>query len=148
MLQANAYILYLPGVPCVFYPHWVKYKTEIKKMVLARRSAGIHSESQMTETAGHGYSEATIDGKYGQVILYLGTSATKAAPEGYLLASKGDGYAMYYSTTKPIIDDALEENVTAQPVLNWAEPVYNLLGQPVDKNYRGIVIQDGHKFLN
>ncbi len=148
MLQANAYILSLPGVPCVFYPHWVKYKTEIKKMVLARRSAGIHSESQMTETAGNGYYEATIDGKYGQVILYLGSSATKAQPEGFLLASKGDGYAMYYSTTHPIVDDAIDDVSTAQPALNWSEPVYNLMGQLVDENYRGIVIQNGHKFLN
>ena len=148
MLQANAYILSLPGVPCVFYPHWVKYKAEIKKMVLARRSAGIHSESQMTETAGSDYYEATVSGKYGQVILYLGTSATKAAPDGFLTASKGDGYAMYYTTTNPIIDKGLEDVETAIPALDWTEPVYNVMGQQVDNTYRGIVIQNGHKYMN
>ena len=148
MLQANAYILSLPGVPCVFYPHWVKYKTEIKKMVLARRSAGIHSSSTMTETAGSGYYEATVTGKYGEVILYLGTSATKAAPDGFLTASKGEGYAMYYTTTHPIVDKGLEEVTEMVPALDWTEPVYNLLGQPVDETYHGIVIQNGHKYMN
>ena len=97
MLQCNAYILSMPGVPCVFWPHWVKYQTEIQKMIIARKSAGIHSESTVSEQSGNGWYEATVTGKNGKVVLYLGSSATKAAPEGYTLALKENKIAMYYT---------------------------------------------------
>ena len=97
MLQCNAYILSMPGVPCVFWPHWVKYKNEIQKMIIARKSAGIHSESAVSEQSGNGWYEATVTGKYGNVVLYIGSSATKAAPEGYTLALKESKIAMYYT---------------------------------------------------
>ena len=44
-LAANAYLMAMPGTPCVFQPHWLTYPTEIKAMVAARKQAGIHSES-------------------------------------------------------------------------------------------------------
>ena len=113
MLQCNAYMLALPGVPCVFWPHWVKYKGEIQKMIIARRKAGIHSESTMTESAGTGYYEATVQGKYGSVILYLGSSASKAAPAGYTEGAKGSGYAMYYTGNGPQAIDQMS-NVNCQ----------------------------------
>ena len=101
ILQCNAYMLALPGIPCVFYPHWVRYKSDIQKMITARRMAGIHSESTMTENVnGNGY-EATIQGKYGSVVLYLGSSASKGAPAGYKEGAKGNGYAMYYTGDGP-----------------------------------------------
>ena len=37
------------------------------------------------------------------------------------------------------------ENV--HPVLNTEAPMYDIIGRQVDANYRGIVIQGGHKFL-
>lgn len=110
MLQCNAYMLSLPGVPCVFWPHWVKYKSEIKKMIHARRMAGIHSESSVSENAGGGFYEATIQGMYGSVILYLGSSASKSAPAGYNEGAKGSGYAMYYTGNGPQAIDNLTTN--------------------------------------
>ena len=97
ILQCNAYILALPGVPCVFYPHWVKYKSDIQKMITARKKAGIHSESKIQEESGSGYYRATVEGKYGSVKLMLGSAANDAAPSGYTQAVKGSGYAMYYT---------------------------------------------------
>jgi len=97
MMRCNAYLLAMPGVPCVFYPHWVKYKTEIKAMIRARRAAGIHSESTVEETSGGGWYRATIKGKYGYVKVMLGTAASDAAPSGYTQAVKGSDYAMYYT---------------------------------------------------
>ena len=66
-------------------------------MIIARKSAGIHSESTVTEQSGNGWYEATVTGKRGKVVLYLGSSATKAAPEGYTLALKESKIAMYYT---------------------------------------------------
>ena len=144
MLQCNAYILALPGVPCIFYPHWVRYKTEIKKMIQARKAAGIHSESTMTsEEAGSNYYRATVQGKHGQVRLLLGSAANDAAPAGFTLASKGANYAMYYTST---LSD-VEQTQAAEQTLQTDQPMYNVLGQRVDENYKGIVIQNGHKYL-
>ena len=57
----------------------------------------MHSESEVQESAGNGYYEATVTGKYGKVVLYLGSSASKAAPQGYTRAVKGNKYAVYYT---------------------------------------------------
>ena len=101
VLGANAFILSMPGVPCVFYPHWAKYKDAIGKMVLARKAAGVHSESQVSDEAGNGYYKATITGKHGSVRLLLGSnSGYNTTPAGYTLAYKGGNFAMYYTTTQ------------------------------------------------
>lgn len=101
VLGANAFILSMPGVPCVFYPHWAKYKDAIGKMVLARKAAGIHSESKVSDEAGNGYYKSTITGKHGSVRLLLGpNSGFNTTPQGYKLAYKGGNFAMYYTTTQ------------------------------------------------
>ncbi len=145
MLQCNAYILSLPGVPCIFYPHWIKYKEQIKKMIDARRVAGIHSESSMSEEAGSGYYRATVYGKTGSVKLFLGSAANDAAPAGYTLALKADKVAMYYQGTGHAA--AVEEVSGQKPATSTKKIVrngqvliehngktYNLLGIEVGDN--------------
>lgn len=44
-LAANAYLLAMPGTPCVFMTHWLAYPAQIKAMVAARKLAGINNES-------------------------------------------------------------------------------------------------------
>ena len=101
VLGANAFILSMPGVPCVFYPHWAKYKDAIGKMVLARKAAGVHSESSVSDEAGSGYYKSTITGKHGSIRLLLGpNSGFNTTPAGYTLAYKGGNFAMYYTTTQ------------------------------------------------
>ena len=101
VLGANAFILSMPGVPCVFYPHWAKYKDAIGKMILARKAAGVHSESLVSDEAGNGYYKATITGKHGSVRLLLGpNSGYSTTPQGYTLAYKGGNFAMYYTSTQ------------------------------------------------
>ena len=143
VLQANAYILSLPGVPCVFWPHWVKYKADIQKMITARRKAGIHSESRVEEMGGKGFYEATVHGKHGQVILYLGASASKPAPQGFSAAAVGSGYAMYFTTSETGIEDITAAN--AAP--DWSMPVYSITGQQVNRSYKGVVIQNNRKYM-
>ena len=50
-LAANAVLLGMPGTPCVFQPHWLAYKNDIKQMITARKAAGIHSQSTWTKIA-------------------------------------------------------------------------------------------------
>ena len=70
-------------------------------MVLARKAAGVHSESQVSDEAGNGYYKATITGKHGSVRLLLGpNSGFATTPQGYTLAYKGGNFAMYYTSTQ------------------------------------------------
>lgn len=51
-----------------------------------------------------------------------------------------------YKDQKPVIEpSAIKEMTTAQPAPNT--PLYNLRGQKVDAGYKGIVIQNGKKYL-
>ena len=44
-LAANAYMLAMPGTPCVFLTHWLDCKQDIKAMIDVRKHVGIHNES-------------------------------------------------------------------------------------------------------
>ena len=88
LMQANALLLSMPGVPCVFYPHWAKYKAELKPMIVARKWAGVHSESEVKDeyATSTGY-QATVVGKHGWLILCLGDKANQQGFEGYTLVA-------------------------------------------------------------
>ncbi len=100
VLAANAYILARPGIPCVFWPHWVKYQNEISKMVMARQLTGVHSESVISEeSAGNGFYKATITGTKGAIRILLGpNSGYGSTPDGYALVYRGGNFAMFYRT--------------------------------------------------
>ncbi len=87
LLQANALLLSMPGVPCVFYPHWYKYKADLKPMILARKWAGVHSESAVENeyATATGY-QVTVVGKHGWLILCLGDK-TGQTFQGFTLAA-------------------------------------------------------------
>ena len=142
MMRCNAYLLSMPGVPCVFWPHWVKYKTEIKKMIDARRAAGLHSESRVEEESGSGWYRATVYGKHGNVKLMLGTAAGDTKPEGYTQVVKGDDYAMYYVAYGEGIEDVPGGKGTCadgskfvrggQLYIRVGEHVYDVQGRKVE----------------
>ena len=63
-LAANAYLLAMPGTPCVFLKHWQAYKPEIKAMIEARKAAGITNTSDYTNIkSDKAYYANTIDDK-------------------------------------------------------------------------------------
>ena len=74
-LAANAYLMAMPGTPCVFLPHWLDYAAQIKSMVAARKLAGINSES--------GYKVFRSNAKYYAVI-------TSTKNEERMLTALGD----------------------------------------------------------
>ena len=101
VLQANAFILSMPGVPCVFYPHWKEYKDAIAPMVLARKAVGVHSESSVSDEADASGYRATVTGKNGTLILELGNRVS-SSKSGYTKAASGTGYAIWTKTTKAV----------------------------------------------
>ena len=96
ILQAHAYILMMPGVPCVFWPHWKTYRNEINELIAIRKRAGIHSESQVLEEASAQYAyTATIQGHKGKVVLRLGKNRDTTAPAGFTQVVNGDHYTVF-----------------------------------------------------
>ena len=74
-LAANAYLLAMPGTPCVFYTHWRDCKYSIKQMILARRLAGITntSNSQQMSSAQNYYATATT-GQNARLLCVVGNT--------------------------------------------------------------------------
>ena len=63
-LAANAYLLAMPGTPCVFLTHWQAYKPEIKAMIEARKLASITNTSNYANfRSSQKYYANTIDNK-------------------------------------------------------------------------------------
>ena len=101
LLQCNAFMLSMPGVPCVFYPHWKEYKTEIAPMILARKAVGVHSESAVSDQGDAGGYRATVTGTNGTLILELGNKVS-TSQSGYTKVAYGDGYAMWIKINKAV----------------------------------------------
>lgn len=96
ILQASAYILMMPGIPCMFYPYWASYKNEINELIAVRKRAGIHSESKvLAESSAQEQYEATIQGHRGQVVVRVGKNRSKEVPEGFELAVEGGSKGAY-----------------------------------------------------
>lgn len=97
ILQAYAFILSSPGVPCVFWPHWVNknYQKSIESMVAARKSVGLTNVSDVKVTAKARYYEAEAVGRRGTLICRIGSAAPTSAPAGYSVACQGSGWSFF-----------------------------------------------------
>ena len=119
VLQANAYILMMPGVPCVFWPHWNMYKDEINKLIRIRKLAGIHSESKVTdESFVQGGYTGTIEGKHHKVILRLGKNRDMTQPAGYGCAVNADHYTVWVEGVQGVENTAAENTGVRKIIYN------------------------------
>ncbi|MBR3478924.1 MAG: alpha-amylase, partial [Bacteroidaceae bacterium] len=104
-LAANAYLLAMPGTPCVFYTHWLAYKDEIKAMVAARKLAGINNQStytNMRSTATYYANAVKTDGE-NRLMVVVGSNPNGYVPSSatYTLILSGYHYRYY-------LDNSLE----------------------------------------
>ena len=135
LMQAHAYMLSMPGVPCVFWPHWVTFKDKIKPMINARYKTGVHSESAVNDEAGDGYYKATITGKNGEIRLLLGpNSGYNSTPSGYTLAVKGTNYGVYYKITSARGDKDTERTDRTQGVEEVTDNGLQVTGEKFIEN--------------
>ena len=103
-LAANAFLLAMPGTPCVFLKHWQAYKPEIKAMIEARKLAGISNTSSYTRffvgnplTTNTAYYANTIDDK----LLVVVGNESKLTPDAdkWTKILSGYHYAYYLAKT-------------------------------------------------
>ncbi len=82
-LAANAFMLAMPGTPCVFLKHWQDCKWDIKSMIDVRNLMGIHNMSTYEEIAKETtrYAVKTV-GKQGSLVCCVGNDAATYIPEG------------------------------------------------------------------
>lgn len=99
-LAANAYMLAMPGTPCVFQPHWRAYKQEIKSMIEARKLAGITNMSNYTNKMAQPACFANeTTGNKAKLIVVVGND-TKAYTPGTDYAQILEGYHYRYYLSK------------------------------------------------
>ena len=99
-LAANAYMLAMPGTPCVFQPHWRAYKKEIKSMIEARKLAGITNMSNYTNKMAQTNCFANeTTGDKAKLIVVVGNN-TKAYTPGANYTQILEGYHYRYYLSK------------------------------------------------
>ena len=99
-LAANAYMLAMPGTPCVFQPHWRAYKQEIKSMIEARKLAGITNMSNYTNKMAQTACFANeTTGDKAKLIVVVGNN-TKAYTPGADYTQILEGYHYRYYLSK------------------------------------------------
>ena len=96
-LAANAYLLAMPGTPCVFLTHWIDCKQDIKGMIDVRNLVGIHNESVTANMAtSKNYYVVRTTGTDGQLLCVLGPESSTYTPNGqWVRVINGYHYAYY-----------------------------------------------------
>ena len=103
-LAANAYMMAMPGTPCVFLKHWLAYKQEIANMVAVRKAVGVNSESVPTQVATNmNYYAVQVAGSGGkQLLCVVGSKAADYTPEGaWKKVISGYHYIYYVQGIEP-----------------------------------------------
>ena len=87
IVEANAFILAMPGTPCLFYPHFMhpQWHDILCLLIKARRTAGITNESERSAATlvGDNGIQWVVTGANGQVCYQLGDATDAGVPDGF-----------------------------------------------------------------
>lgn len=98
---ANAYILTMPGTPCLFLKHWQSNKGTLKRLIALRKAAGITNQSEISSsTYASGIYTIAVKGTRGTLTLALGNvdPATMNVAADQTLAISGKKFAIWASS--------------------------------------------------
>lgn len=77
VIEANAWILAIPGTPCVFLPHWQEYKSQIAAMINVRKAVGVTNTSTIAKKlGGTGYLVCEVSGTNGNLVVVIGNTTS------------------------------------------------------------------------
>lgn len=138
---ANAYILAMPGTPCIWISHWKPYKCTIKKCILARKIAGVTNTSTILKSEGqdNGYV-LIVEGNKGNVMLLLGSPTYDTT--GYQLACEGLEFKYYVSDRLDISEiNSIKPEDTDHVIPSFCTvndgEVCAFFEQPASSNWKG-----------
>ena len=109
IVEANCFILSMPGTPCLFYPHFMHpdWHDLIVRFIKARRTAGITNESTAwtpIETGSYGIAWR-VTGENGELYLQLGSeSVNTGVPDGFAQVWCNDEGTCRLSITASLAD--------------------------------------------
>ena len=150
---ANAYLIAMPGTPCVFLKHWQSYKESIKQMIYARQLAGVTNTSttaqQAYSTASNYYAQRTV-GTRGTLLVAMGGTAY-TIPSTYVVVASGTNYRLALSKSTETAwasvpsgahVDPFDVTLSAVSATSTAQLVYTLDGtEPTANN--GTIVASG-----
>jgi len=97
-LAVNAFMLAMPGTPCVFLKHWMDCKADIKNMILLRNFCGINNQSQYTNYVSDKTTHFAVQttGSKAKLLAVVGQGAGSYKPTSrWILAADGYHWAYY-----------------------------------------------------
>ena len=96
-LAANAFLLAMPGTPCVFLTHWLDCKRDIKAMIDVRNAVGIHNQSEYLPYATQQtYYAVGSTGSKGEMLAVVGSGHANYTPNArFVKVLSGYHYAYY-----------------------------------------------------
>ena len=97
-LAANAFMLGMPGTPCIFLPHWKAYKQGIKGMIDVRKAVGVKNTSSYTQVASSStqYAVETTGTGSRKLLTVVGSKANTYNPGSTSWKLVVDGYHYRY----------------------------------------------------
>lgn len=112
VVAANAFILFSPGTPCVFLPHYQAYKSQIQQLINIRNAVGISNESAVTVLrSDYNCYMAEITGSKGKAVVKVG--GAMVSPSGYAdsdIKAAGTDYCVWTKTSvTPIVETMPEK---------------------------------------
>ena len=150
---ANAYLLSMPGTPCVFLKHWLDYKESIKQMIYVRQLAGVTNTSTSFNLANsqsaNYYVQRTV-GSRGAILAAMG-STSYTIPATFVQVVSGTNYRLALSkstetawASKPsgTYEGTISVTLTAVSQTEGAQLVYTLDGSEPTAN-KGTKVADG-----
>ena len=103
-LPANAYLLAMPGTPCVFMTHWQAYKQQIKAMIQARRLAGINNTSSYSNMRSNKdyYANVVKTDDENRLLVVVGNNTSGYVPSESDWQEVLSGYKYKYYLSKKL----------------------------------------------
>ena len=99
-LAANAYLLAMPGTPCVFLKHWQAYKQEIKGMIDARKLAGItNTSTYVNYKSAATYYAVKVNGDHCHLMAAVGPGVGAVTSSQYTEIMSGYHYKYFLEKT-------------------------------------------------
>ena len=96
-LAANAYLLAMPGTPCVFFTHWIDCKQSIKAMIDVRRAAGIQNTGNynMLQANNAKYAAFSSQGSKSNLLVVVGQTNMYTPEASWIKVLEGHHFAYY-----------------------------------------------------
>ena len=136
---ANAFLIAMPGTPCIFQPHWKAYEHELKSMIEARKLVGITNTSSYSNSANNAqYFANTVNGTKGKLMVVVGkTELVKPSAASWVEVIAGHHYKYYLSPSCEVAwadvasgeyEKAFDVKLVAVSATSGAKLVYTLDG--------------------